>query len=140
MQKHLHDTGMEMFQAARESYRVPIPRGAVSHLLGFPLEPRKSSGSISVPHGVCRDERSIDTTGCSQGLGRCLLQKPAAMDSQHDPLTVYGIFLRVGFPSRFCRIFCSRASYHGPNHQSTITLEVKPRMKIIVPPGIVDET
>lgn len=62
----------------------------------IPPSTRKSSWSISVPHVVCRDERSIDTTGCSQGLGRCLLQKPAAMDSQHDPSTVYGIFLRIG--------------------------------------------
>lgn len=96
--------------------------------------PRKSSWSISVPHVVCSDERSIDATGCSQGLGRCLLQKPAAMDSQHDPRTVYGIFLRAGFPSRFCRIFGSWASYHGPNHQSTITLEAKPTIKIINSP------
>ena len=110
MQKHLHDTGMEMLQAARESYRVLYLGGRFHTCLDSPFNQEIVVEHFSAKRCGARDERSIDTAGCSQGLGRCLLQKPAASPGSG-----------------------SRASYHGPNHQSTIRLEARQTMKILVP-------
>lgn len=117
LKKHLHDTGMEMLQAARESFRVLYLVGAVSHLLGFwPFNPRKSSGSILVPHVVgpeMNDQLTQQAAvrawedACSKSLQRW------TRNMIHAPSMVFS--WGSGFPSRFCRIgFVSFLSWAKP--------------------------
>ena len=125
-----------MLQAARESYRVLYLGGRFHTCLDSPLNPGNRRGAFQC-QTLCVEMNEQLTQqaavrawedACSKSLQRW------TRNMIHAP-SMYFPEERA-FRQGFAGFFGSRASYHGPHHQSTIRLEAKPTMKIRVPPEL----